>query len=289
MPSPEPAAVLSEDGAPVSDDLLGLLYRSGENPVLAATMHEWRDSAAVTARMAESARAAGHGGVGYLLDSIDAAARGKTVAHREARLRVDGRDRYRVDYLFDPRPGARNPRTIACDGERRWEAYEAVTVVGPAWPLPHEIANLADSSWLLRCRLSGGTPITYRGRAAYQLTAAKGAGWPPEALMFFPADVIVDAELGCLLRLISYAGDSPASWWELRDVSASPGEPGEFQVPPDVRTVEETGNPFADAAASMPGAAGHAVRTAVDVVKRTTGVVSAARGFMDDLLGGSRR
>ena len=29
--------------------------------------------------------------------------------------------------------------------------------------------------------------------------------------MFFPADAIVDAETGCLLRLISYAGDQPAA------------------------------------------------------------------------------
>jgi hypothetical protein len=104
--------------------------------------------------------------------------------------------------------------------------------------------------------------------------------------MFFPADAIVDAETGCLLRLISYAGDRPASWWELRDFAAEPSEPrepGEFSlhVPPGVPTVEETGNPFTDASAVMPGVTGAAVRTA-------TGVLSATRSFLGDLRGGSR-
>jgi hypothetical protein len=110
-------------------------------------------------------------------------------------------------------------------------------------------------------------------------------------LLFFPADVIVDAEIGCLLRLISYAGDRPASWWELRDISTEPGEPGEFSlhVPSGVPIVEETGNSFVDAAAVMPGTTGYAVRTAVDVVRRTSSAVSATRSFLDDLRGRSRR
>jgi hypothetical protein len=68
------------------------------------------------------------------------------------------------------------------------------------------------------------------------------------------------------------------------------GPAGEFglDVPPGVRVVEETGNAFADAAAVMPGAAGYAVRTAADVVGRTSGAVSAARSFVDDLRGRSR-
>ena len=49
-------------------------------------------------------------------------------------------------------------------------------------------------------------------------------------LMFFPADAIVDAETGCLLRLLSYAGDALASWWELDDISTEPGAPDNFRV-----------------------------------------------------------
>jgi hypothetical protein len=281
MPAPEPAAHGSEGGLPASDDLLYLLYRSGENPVFDAAMHQWHDLAAMVAGVPDAARTAGHGGVGYLLDAVT---RGKTVAHTVARLRTGGRDRYRVDY--QSRQGRNNPKTDTCDGEHHWQVYEAKTMVGPAAPLPHPIAGLIDSSWLLECRLSGAAEITYRGRRAYQFSATPSGNGPPVGpLMFFPADVIVDCALGCLLRLISYAGDRPASWWELRDISTEPGEPGEFRlhVPPGARTVEETGNPFADAAAVMPGTTGYAVRTAVDVVRRTSGAVSAARSFLDNL------
>ena len=58
--------------------------------------------------------------------------------------------------------------------------------------------------------------------------------------------------------------------------------------PPGVRVVEATGNPINDALAVMPGAAGSVVRTAADVVRRTSDAVSATRSFLDDLRGRSR-
>jgi hypothetical protein len=279
MPTPEPGPHDPGSLPPASDDLPYLLYRSGQAPDFRATLHQWHDLAAMVARVPETARAAGHGGVGYLLDAVT---RGKTVTHTVAPLRVSGRDRYRIDY--QSRSGRTDPKTVACDGEHRWQVYQAKTMVGPPAPLPPDIANLADSSWLLGCRLSGGSEITYRGRRAYQLRVTQSQGGPPPGpLMFFPADAIVDAETGCLLRLISYAGDRPASWWELRDFAAEPGGPDEFRpdVPPGVRVVEETGKPFDDAAAVMPGVTGTAVRTAA-------GVLSATRSFLGDLRGGSR-
>jgi hypothetical protein len=289
MPPTEPAADDGGDRTPVPDDVLYLLYRSGASPVFAAMLHEWHDSAAMAARVPDSARAAGHGGVGYLLDAVDAAAGGKPVVHTVARLLLGGRDKYRVDYLSSA--GRNNPKTIACDGQHRWRAFAAQTMVGPASPLPDDIANLVDSSWLLHGRLAGGKEISYRGRRAYQLGVAWGdRDWPVRPLLFFPADAIVDAELGCLLRLISYAGDRPASWWELRDIGAGTSEPGEFRlpVPPDGRTVQETGNPLIDGAAVMPGAAGYAVRTGVDVARHTSGAAAAAKSFLDELRGRSR-
>jgi len=286
MPSPEPGPHGPGGPPPASGDLPYLLYRSGQAPDLRATLHQWHDLAAMAARVPETARAAGHGGVGYLLD---AATRGKTVTHTVARLHVSGGDRYRIDY--QSRSGRTSPTTVACDGEHRWQVYQAKTMVGAAAPPPHDIANLIDSSWLFGCRLSGGSEITYHSRRAYQLHVTSSHGGPPPGpLIFFPADAIVDAETGCLLRLISYAGERPASWWELRDFAAEPGEPGEFRlhVPPGARTVTETGNLFTDAAAVMPGAPGTAVRTAADVVRRTASAVSATRSFLDDLRGRSR-
>jgi outer membrane lipoprotein-sorting protein len=289
MPPAEPAVLQTEGGPPPPDDLLYLLYRSGENPAFTATLHQWHDLDAMTARVPESARDAGHGGVSYLINSLNAVTHGKPVARTVARLRVGGRDKYRVDY--PSRPGRNNPKTIACDGEHRWQVYAAQTVVGPAHPLPAEIANLVDSSWLLGYRLSGGAEISYHGRRAYHVSVARGGGGlQVPTLLFFPAEVIVDAELGGLLRLISFAGERPASWWELSDIGTGPVPAGEFglDVPPGVRVVEETGNAFADAAAVMPGVAGYAVRTATDVVGRTNGAISAARSFLDDLRGRSR-
>ena len=85
-------------------------------------------------------------------------------------------------------------------------------MVGPAAPLRDHIAFLADSCWLLRGRLSGGAEITYRGRPARQLRVTPSpATWRsgPGAAddlhhRHAPTDAIVDAETGCLLRLISY-------------------------------------------------------------------------------------
>ena len=62
MPSPDPDVLAAEDGSP-PDDLLYLLYRTGEPRDLGATVREWHDLAVTTARMAQDVRAVGLGGV----------------------------------------------------------------------------------------------------------------------------------------------------------------------------------------------------------------------------------
>ena len=285
MPSPDPAPLEPADGSPPPDEVLDLLYRSGEPRDLGATARQWHDLVAMAAWVPEGVRAAGRGGLGGLLDAMT---RGMSVARTEARLRVSGPDRYRLD--FSSRPRRIDSTTIACDGERRWRVYQDRTMVGPAAPLRDHIAFLADSCWLLRARLSGGAELTYRGRPARQLRVTPAPGGEEVALgplMTYPTDAIVDAETGCLLRLISYAGDTLAIWSELDDISTEAADPDEFRVhvPPGTRTVEETGNPFADAAAVMPGVKGTAARAAAEAVNRTAGAVSAARSFLDDLRG----
>jgi hypothetical protein len=222
--------------------------------------------------------------------------RGTAVARTEARLRVSGPDRYRLD--FSSRRRRIDSTTIACDGERRWRVFQDRILVGPAAPLRDNIAFLADSCWLLRRRLSGGAELTYRGRPARQLRVTPVPGdaeVAPGPLMTFttdtivdaPTDAIVDAETGCLLRLISYAGDTLVIWSELDDISTEPAGPDEFRVhvPPGTRIVEETGNLITDAAAAMPGVKGTAARAAAEAVNRTVDAVSAARSFLDDLRG----
>ena len=111
--------------------------------------------------------------------------------------------------------------------------------------------------------------------------------------MFYPLDAIVDAETGCLLRLIAYDGDAPAAWWELDDVTTEPGgtaDPAGFRprVPPGTRVLEESGHPMVDVTAVMPGLTGTAVRAAAEAFRRGTDAVSAARSFLDDLRGDRR-
>jgi hypothetical protein len=52
------------------------------------------------------------------------------VAHTVSRLRVAGRDKYRIDYLT--RSAGNRAKTIACDGEHRWVVFAAQIMVGPA-------------------------------------------------------------------------------------------------------------------------------------------------------------
>jgi outer membrane lipoprotein-sorting protein len=285
MPSPDPAPLQPADGSPPPDEVLELLYRSGAPRDLGATARQWLDLAPIAASAPEGFRAAGRGGLGDLLDAATSAMH---VTRTDARLRVSGPDRYRLD--FSRRPRRIDATTIACDGERRWRVFQDRTMVGPAAPLRDQIVSLIDSCWLLRGRLTGGAELTYRGRPARQLrvtSAPGGEGLALGPLMTFPADAIVDAETGCLLRLISYVGDTLATWSELDDISTEPADPDEFRVhvPPGTRTVEETGNLITDSAAVIPGAKGTAARAAAEAVNRTAGAVSAARSFLDDLRG----
>jgi outer membrane lipoprotein-sorting protein len=293
MPSPDPAPLEPADGSPPPDEVLDLLYRSGEPRDLGATARQWLDLVAMVASLPEGFRAAGRGGLGDLLDAMTPE---MNVARTDARLRVSGPDRYRLD--FSSRRRRIDSTTIACDGERRWQVFQDRIMVGPAAPLRDNIAFLADSCWLLRRRLSGGAELTYRGRPARQLHVTPVPGdaevalgplmtFTTDTIVDAPTDAIVDAETGCLLRLISYAGDTLAIWSELDDISTEPADPDEFRVhvPPGTRIVEETGNLIADAVAVMPGVKGTAARAAAEAVNRTTGAVSAARSFLDDLRG----
>ena len=282
FPSPDPAPLEPGDGSPPPGEVLELLYRSGEPKVLSATARQWLDFAAVARQTTEELRAGG-GGFASLLDTVTNAL---TLTRTEARLRISGPDRYRLDYSVRPRPT--DATTVSCDGERRWWVSRDQARVGPAADLREPLAALAESSWLLRLRLAGGAELTYRGRPARQLrVTASGYASAPGLLMSFPADAIVDAETGCLLRLLCYAEGNLAIWSELDDISTEPIDPGEFEVhvPPGTRIVEPTGNLLTDAVAGIPGAKGTAARAAAEAVNRTAGAVSAARSFLDDLRG----
>jgi hypothetical protein len=247
MPHDDPAPELSRDGLPsgpqLSDEVLHLLHDSGTGE-FAATLHQRHDFGALLSQVPAGARRTGFGGVGLLVDSI---AERPAASHLVSALRMSGPDKYQVDHVYDPRRG---PKTIACDGQRCWRVYSGKVTVGPATSPPSGIADLADASWLLACRLSGGAPVVADDRSAYRIDVARGdAAWSP-FLMFSTAVAVVDAELGILLRLTSYLGGKPVRRYELRDVSTGTGD---FQVdiPPGLPTFEEAG-PFGDAGSPQP-------------------------------------
>jgi hypothetical protein len=232
----DPAPELSPDGLPsgppVSAEVLHLLQESGTGE-FAATLHEWLDASALVSQVPAGARRAGFGGLGLLVDAI---AGQPAVGHSVSALRVGGPRQYQIDHADEPADG---PKTVICDGEHRWQVYGDKVTVGPAGPAPGDVADLADASWLLECRMCGGELVSVSERPAYRVNIARGdAAWSPSLLWCSAAVAVIDAELGILLRLTTYAGGKPARRYELRDVTA---EAGKFRadLPAGLPTVEE--------------------------------------------------
>jgi len=285
-PDPEPDMPPDEPGpadpSPVSDELLNLLYSNGSRtPELTATLHQWRDVAAVASRIVpEAARGMGSGGFGRLVD-----ANGERVprTHAMATVRTGGQGRYRIDYAVHPGKHKDPPEAMACDGQRHWALYQDRLMTGPAFPSPTDLANVADASWLLECSLSGGAEVMAGNRRGYRISITGDV--PFARLVFFPAEAVVDAELGVLLRLTCYVDGKPATRTELRNVRPGPVEPGVFRLdaPPGVRIVEASGNLLADMVAEAPGPLGVALRTTTAAAKRTGEAVTAVRSFLDGL------
>jgi hypothetical protein len=249
MPRDDPAPEVSEHGVPagpqLTDDLLRLLYDSGTGE-FAATLHQWYDLGAMLARVPSGARRTGFGGLGFL---VEAASERASVSHLISAVRFGGPGRYQIDHTFAPRRG---PKTIACDGERRWQVYADKVTVGPAAPPRGDIADfagLASASWLLACRLSGGEQVLVGGRRAYRVSVARGDSEWSLSMMFPAAVAVVDAELGILLRLTSYLGGEPVRRCELRDITT--GTDFRIDIPADLPVSEET-SPFGSA--RQPGA-----------------------------------
>jgi hypothetical protein len=237
MPPCDPAPDLSAGRVPagpqVSDEVLSKLHQGGAGH-FEATMHQWMDVAAAASRVPAGARSAGLGGIGRLADAVSEL---PATAHLVSAVRVGGPGQYQVDSSRWQRTG---PGIIACDGQRCWQVREGTATVGPAESMPGDIGSLADPSWLLECRLSGGEPVTVGGRPACRLSVARrGPGWasPPPQLLFPAAVAVVDAELGIVLSLTSYIGSTPVQRYELRDITTAAGD---FQVdiPPDLPVTE---------------------------------------------------
>ena len=251
---------------PVSDEVLDLLYRGGlELAPFSGTLHEWTDGDVVAGAMLravpESARRAGFGGVGFLVDTVLADERGAGhTAHAVYRVRVGAWDRYRVDRAqrVPPAPARRirvrkrdgDALTVACDGERTFKVFSDEVRVGPARVLDEgqhgDLLQLLDGSWLLMYRLSGGEVVEVDGRTGYRVIATVGTGpvvgaplsWLPA--WWLPAVAVVDASSGRLLRLTRYRDGKVATRLELRSLSDGGSDDFGFTPPEGLPVAEET-------------------------------------------------
>jgi hypothetical protein len=182
-----------------------------------ATLHQWSDPVGLLAAVPPSARKAGFGGVGFLVDTLaaasEAAAQQPTVCHEISSVRMEGWDKYRIDRTYGTPHHRRKHEgrrtewvTVACDGRQRYQVYADRVTKGPPAPPPAELTDLIDASWLLGCRLSGGSEIMAGGRRAYRVAVSAPGSGSGSSLMkfFFPAVAVVDAVSGRLLRLTYY-------------------------------------------------------------------------------------
>ena len=191
MPSPDPAPLEPADASPPPDEVLDLLYRSGEPRDLGATVRQWRDQAQA-AWVRKDPRRRGGGSPTPRHDGPRHERGRTTPGCASAPGPVPPR-------LLSPRPGRgprrRSPATASAAGRSP----------GPNRVGPPRWAPI--SSWR-RAGLAGGGRNPYRGRPARELRVTRvpgGAGLVVGPLLFPDAiaDAIIDAETGCLLRLIS--------------------------------------------------------------------------------------
>ena len=285
----EPGTAMPEDEPfppgtlPVSDEVLHLLHAGQDRQELGieATLHCWQDITALLARAPDRVRRAGLGRIGSFLD---AAGQRIPAEHTVTRLRIAGPDRYRIAEVAGPNARAR-PVTTVCDGERCWNIFADKATVGAAAPPRGEIANLLDPSWLLEARLTGGTETVIAGRRGYRLAVAPD--YPHRIPMYSPDEVVGDAELGVLLGWLTHLGPRTLMRYELRDVTAYSGEPGDFQpdLPPGIRVIEEDPDDGVSPGPAAPPSAmaGFFARQAAKEAR------AAAQGFVDFIRGGDAR
>jgi hypothetical protein len=271
---------------PLASELLSLLSRAAHQlPALTAELHRWDDPRLTVEKLRSVWDTTGLAalrvpGAGPVADAVSGHL---SVTHRVAQIQVAPGGRYRIDYGSGwPR---RTPRAIACDGQRRWRLYRDHLYAGAAAPMPQDIADLLDPSWLLGWQLSGGTDAAAGGRRGFRVDVAGPAPVTgrPALILAPPAEAVADAELGILLRLTSYTGSGPAIVAELRGISVADPDQRAFRIdaPPGVRVIEDTGGLLDAVDAPEPVRA--AVRAVTDIRRVAEAGVSAVTSLVDAL------
>ena len=208
-PDPEP---VPPDAPAVTDQVLHLLHDSRAGG-FTATLHQWQDFRLMMTRVPDDLRRLWFGALGSFMD---AASEQAPTVHTVYRLSFDGSGRYRLERIRSPElaEGSSRPsgQTEVGDGGRHWY------ISGDEWNASPDgrLAKVLDPSGLLEHRLSGGAETTVGGRRGYRLRVAPDG--PATPGMIVADDVVADAELGILLRVICHTGSKVEAWVELRDV-----------------------------------------------------------------------
>jgi len=261
---------------PGSRDLLTLMYRADWTRwSLSAVVSVQRDGE-VSERLTDRAIADLRRESGGVWPPVAPRPHRPSRAEVRQRLVIAPGGRYRVEPIDDePRddePRAGEPRgdesrseavrLIVCDGESCWvirgagenaeaDRYDA----DPArTPMPDVVAP----TWLLsRFRLTAQGLTQVGGRAAYRVLAIPRL--PADRMLarfdalFDRLELLVDAELGVVLRRAAVFDGRPVGIVELRDVTVDPpaaADPATFRPPPGI-TVNDSGTYPADFDASL--------------------------------------
>jgi hypothetical protein len=228
-PDPEP---LPADGPAVTDQMLHLLHDSRDRWAtgITATLHHWQDMGAMLTQIPDSVRRLGFGWYGQV---IDAGSERAGTLHQVFRVSFDGAGRYRTEQAL---PAGGFGVTIVGDGERQWWLDEDEWLAHPPGPPPHGIGKLLDASWLLEHRLTGGAETAVGDRRGYRFAVAADA--PMDGFPFSADDVVADAELGIVLRLVCHKDSTPAARYELRDVVLG----GDIRIDVPERSPDDSNN-----------------------------------------------
>jgi hypothetical protein len=250
MPQPGP---VPDRRKPLTDDALRVIAQAGRPPLnVSAELHQWITTGLAKAAgftLGENAETPLAG----CFSNLDAEPWWRAHdAHRIASVRLAAPDRYRMTYRLDDRP--RLPVMVACDGQRLLKIFHNRIVAGPAEPAPGAIARPFDPAWLLdHWELKETGPEEVNGRRAVGVIAEppprrlgepERPGQPVAQLM-----LLIDAELGIVLRQVAYLDGEPAMVFETRDVVVHVNaDPAEFdrRIAPGLPLTESGGGLAAD-------------------------------------------
>jgi hypothetical protein len=265
MPAADPADLDAGPGRlPVSDDLLNLIARTGLPPqALRAEFHHWVENPPISRAYLGITVGSGRAQVDFLTGFCGTGWDPDIFGdmHRSARLQVEMPGRYRIDYQADDR--ARQPRVAACDGDRLRRLYHNRMVAGPAQPLEPAFARLIDPAWLLEgWELAAAGEAILGGRRAVRVIAdlPRWARERDRAAASCRIVLLIDAELGVVLRQVSYVTGVPAVRLELRDLTTDPSG-FRIAVPPGLPVIESGGGPLDDLDLPAPAQAAGAAAT----------------------------